>query len=345
MKCTLTSKCRTKTDGTEKKESKRFLQIADHAYDFKNYPRDTENDTSDIVDLGEFVVSDVEQPAWDGVELPNLPYELSEETGGFWYTTIVHGLSEAGGSDAPDATINLVSCNDGNIYMQEDITTQALDEYRTCASLWGGFDDAILSDPNGGFLYYYGNTMSAVGVSRVRTAYAQEVPDTAVMVLLAPFYYDDANEDASLLAAFDSEDNMFLPVVCTYNESPSAKIYLVKDLEEGISMLKSPDLKYSVTNGDVAECELLPLTWGADVSKDVEPSWMSVDEEVDFEEADFGVEIEFDDEDFADGEWIVDDEADADASAEAGAGTDDADPENLLEVFEEPMFDEDEYFK
>lgn len=75
-----------------------------------------------------------------------------------------------------------MSCNDGNIYLQENKTTNALDEYNTCTSLWGGFEDAILSDPNGGFLYYYNNTMSKTGVSRVRSAYAQEVPDTAVMV-------------------------------------------------------------------------------------------------------------------------------------------------------------------
>jgi hypothetical protein len=65
--------------------------------------------------------------------------------------------------------------------MQENKTTNSFEEYRTCASLWGGYDDAIFTDPNGGLLYYQ-NSMSKVGVSRARTAYAQEVPDTASMV-------------------------------------------------------------------------------------------------------------------------------------------------------------------
>jgi hypothetical protein len=29
------------------------------------------------------------------------------------------------------------------------------------------------------------------------------------------FYYDEFKEDASILIAFDSDDNTFLPVVCT----------------------------------------------------------------------------------------------------------------------------------
>jgi hypothetical protein len=125
-------------------------------------------------------VSDVDEPLWDGVDLPNLSYGLDDEAEGFWYTTVVYG--HAGEDPALDAAVNLVSCNDGNVYLQENKTTNALDEYKTCASLWGGYEDAILTDPNGGFLYYYHNTMSKVGVSRMRAAYAQEVPDTASMM-------------------------------------------------------------------------------------------------------------------------------------------------------------------
>jgi hypothetical protein len=166
-------------NGTEKPKSKRFL-VDDHTYDFKNYPRDGTNDTSAMVNLAEFVVPDVEEPSWDGVDIPNLSYELGDDFEGFWYTTVIYGH---GGQDPSlDAAVNLVACNDGNLYMQENKTTNSLNEYKTCGSLWGGYDDAIFTDPNGGFLYYYQNSMSKVGVSRARTAYAQEVPDTASMV-------------------------------------------------------------------------------------------------------------------------------------------------------------------
>lgn len=133
-----------------------------------------------MVDLAKYVVSDVDNASWDGPEIPILSYELEDEEEGFWYSTII--LGHGGDKTSIDQAINLVSCNDGNLYMQENKTTNALDEYKTCGSLWGGFEDAILSNPNGGFLYYYGNAMNKVGVSRIRSTYAQEVPDTAVMV-------------------------------------------------------------------------------------------------------------------------------------------------------------------
>jgi hypothetical protein len=124
---------------------------------------------------------------------------------------------------------------------------------------------------------------------------------------------------------------MFLPVVCTYSDSTSAKIYLVKDLDEGIAMLKSSDLKYTVTNGDVAECAFLPLTWGADVNA-TEPDWATYEDSdwLDQEDA-FAEDIEFGEEAFKDGTWddqIVDD-----------------DEEPWFDEFEELMFDDDVYFE
>jgi hypothetical protein len=122
------------------------------------------------------------------------------------------------------------------------------------------------------------------------------------------------------------DDNMFLPVVCTYSDSPSAKIYLVEDLVKGIEMLKSGDLKYSVANGDVSNCALLPLTWGADTTA-TESDWASLgDVEI---AAEFEEDIEFGEEDFKDGEL-----------ADTGLEEDE-----WYDEFDELMFDEDEYFE
>ncbi|CAO2651386.1 Nn.00g039560.m01.CDS01 [Neocucurbitaria sp. VM-36] len=315
-----------KTNGTEKKE-KRFL-IDDHEYNLHNYPRDGLNDTTnstELVDLTQYVVSTVDEPLWDGPDIPNYSYNLGDDlVDGYWYTTVVYSENGKG-----DDNYVLVACNDGNIYMQENATTNGLEWYKTCTSLWGGFDDAILSDPNGRFLYYYNNTMSRTGVSRVRAANPQEVPDTAVMVILAPFYYDDANPDASVLAAFDNDDNIFFPVVCTYSSSSSAKIYLVSDIEAGISTLKSPAVKFSITNGDVSECAFLPLTWGADTDA-TEPEWGFYDVDDYLDEVDaFIAEIEFDETAFNDGDWIDE--------------LDDDELEAWFEEFEELMWDDDEY--
>jgi hypothetical protein len=40
----------------------------------------------------------------------------------------------------------------------------------------------VVSTPNGALLHYYNNTMSKVGVSRLRTAPADEIPETSSYV-------------------------------------------------------------------------------------------------------------------------------------------------------------------
>lgn len=137
-------------------------------------------------------------------------------------------------------------------------------------------------------------------------------------------YYDEANKDASVLAAFDENENMFLPVVCTYTDSKSAKIYLVKDLDEGISKLKSADLKYTVTNGDVADCKFLPLTSGADMTA-TESTWAGL---ADTDATAFEEDIEFDESAFENGAFIEEVEQD----------------DEWYNEFDELMFDADVYF-
>lgn len=167
-----------------------------------------------------------------------------------------------------------------------------LNFYQTCSTLWAGYDDTIVSTPDGAVLHYYNNTMSAVGVSRLRTAPSDEIPETSIYVYvttcnpakpstnvhhsaLTPFAYSD---DATVLAAFDLNNNMFFPVVCTYkNSTQGAKIYLVnEDIEAGIAMLKSPDVAYSITNGAVKDCQMLFLA----ISARPEDSWFADDSAV-----------------------------------------------------------------
>ncbi|KAF2844694.1 hypothetical protein T440DRAFT_484001 [Plenodomus tracheiphilus IPT5] len=113
---------------------------------------------------------------------------------------------------------------------------------------------------------------------------------------------------------------MFLPVVCTYSDATSAKIYPVEDVEKGIKPLRSPDLKYTVTNGDVADCTFLPLTWGADTNA-TEPGWPFYDK-IDFLSDVTALEehIEFDDTAFKDGAWIDIEDEDPEVWFEEVAG-------------------------
>lgn len=167
----------------QKTTTRRSIDLPE--YNLHNYPRDGLDGTStngtlsndtDIVDLTHYVVSDIAQPVWEGVDAASHSFNLGGELDDYWYTTVVYA--------GPDVDLAkrelLVTCNDGNIYMQQDDAN--LDWYQTCSSLWGSYKKAVLSSGNAGVLYYYHNTMDKTGVSRVRVADAGEVPDTAAMV-------------------------------------------------------------------------------------------------------------------------------------------------------------------
>tara|TARA_R110002003_G_scaffold152_3_gene13609 strand:- start:25401 stop:25871 length:471 start_codon:yes stop_codon:yes gene_type:complete len=84
-------------------------------------------------------------------------------------------------------------------------------------------------------------------------------------------------DNSSILAAFDTNDNIFFPVVCTYAGDQGAKIYLVnEDIEAGINLLKSSDLVYSVTNGQVQDCQVLFLG----ISERPDDTWSGYDPDV-----------------------------------------------------------------
>lgn len=102
-----------------------------------------------------------------------------------------------------------------------------------------------------------------------------------------------------MLAAIDPYDNLFFPVVCTYtNTSQGAKIYLVdSDVEAGIAMLKSPDISYSITNGEVKDCQVLFL----ELTDRTEGAWSDYDDDTDSIYENDPLELEFDESFLIDG--------------------------------------------
>ncbi|KAF2820090.1 hypothetical protein CC86DRAFT_412555 [Ophiobolus disseminans] len=225
----------------------------------------TLNSSVPTFDLTDFVLGTVDELEYTEYYSPEVPYSYMVD-GDYWIGTVE--LLESGGK------LFFSSCNDGNVYMQTMETYyDDLKYYQSCTTLWAGSGDVIVTTPNGAFLHYYNNTMSTVGVSRLRTTMVDEIPDTSVYVAMTPFEYDT---NATILAALDLTGNIFFPVVCTYEDGQSARIFLVnKDIDDGIAMLKSPDVSYSVTNGKVKDCQLLFLG----ISERPEDSWVSYDSE------------------------------------------------------------------
>ncbi|KAI3538538.1 hypothetical protein CSPX01_09466 [Colletotrichum filicis] len=253
-----------KTDGTSKgklglHDDKRSLPST--PYNRYEYRRDANNvsvptnsttNSTQLADLTKYVVEEIEYLGFNGTDLAAIPYDLDEAAfDGYWFSTLAL---------ESDNSYVLAACSDGNVYLQKNTTQNELPYYITCNTLWAGYGEAALSTPTGEVLHYYNNTMDKLGVSRLRSGDEANLPGTSVYVALTPFYYDDNDSTASILAAIDPEDNIFFPAVCTYKGDQTAKIYLVgEDVDAGLEMLKSPDLTYTVTNGEVDECYLLFL--------------------------------------------------------------------------------------
>uniref|UniRef100_A0A8H7TMR9 DUF7029 domain-containing protein n=1 Tax=Bionectria ochroleuca TaxID=29856 RepID=A0A8H7TMR9_BIOOC len=273
-------------------------------------------------DLTEYVVEETDQVDFNKATIIDTPYKLSdEEFECFWFSTISV-------NDDNDHSYVLAACNDGNVYIQKNSTVNDLPWYMTCTTLWAGLDETVLQSPGGGMLHYYNNTMSVVGVSRLRFTDEDTVPGGSVYVGLVPFYYGDEDGDnagPSMLAAVDQDDNLFFPAICTYKDGQGAKIYLIgEDTEAGLAILESPDVKYSITNGDVDKCNLLLLS----VTTPIDGAWSEYDDDVEakykadpleygFDESLFGQDnlldlpdtlLDSDDERLADLDHVWDDE-------------------------------------
>jgi hypothetical protein len=179
--------------------------------------------------------------------LPNRPYN---DTNGYEYSLLVD----------PDATIMVVSCSNGNLY---PFSVNGSDN-PSCSEMWATHSDVLVADGSQRLAHYYNNTMSVLGVSRLRVEDEADIPTGGVVVGFAPYSYDGNYDDGSYFyLAVDPHGAVFYLMACQY-EDPSlgAKIFLARDPDEGAALLKSEDVQYTVTGGKVTDCSPLMLMEG-----------------------------------------------------------------------------------
>lgn len=105
-------------------------------------------------------------------------------------------------------------------------------------------------------LHYFNNTMALLGISRLRIGDESDVPEGGILVAWAPNGRDD---DGRMYLAVDTNDKVFYPVVCNYENVAGAKVFLAEDPDRGVQILKNKDIQYSITGGMVKECSPLQL--------------------------------------------------------------------------------------
>jgi hypothetical protein len=186
--------------------------------------------------------------------LSNRPYNSSS---GYEYNVLT----------VPDGSANFLTCGDGAVYALAPDSSQAA----LCSAMWATRDDTLVADGADRLLHYYANTMSAVGVSRLRVSDEETVPQSAMLVALAPYYGANSDDPSSgvedlgdatdyYFVAVDADDNIFYPIICAYSDGSSPpKLFLAADPVAGVAMLQSPDVEFSITGGVVSACAALNL--------------------------------------------------------------------------------------
>jgi hypothetical protein len=157
----------------------------------------------------------------------------------------------------PSGNTIVVSCSDGNLY---PVSASGTDN-KACSELWASDEDIVIYDGSSKLMHYYSNTMNALGVSRLRVDSDEEVPMGSVVVAWVP-RYDSPDSDNYLYLAVDPEYNAFWPIVCDYADGRASKIFLARNPSDGIALLMSEELIYSVTGGRVSKCQVISLNQG-----------------------------------------------------------------------------------
>jgi hypothetical protein len=163
----------------------------------------------------------------------------------------------------------LTSCADENIYLA-DIALNGTLQQRSCAINWQEVDGSVIADGLDRILHYYNNTMSKLGVSRLRISNEKDIPLESVYVNLFGFNDDTDVRDADMndngpdaevfFLAYDEDDNTLYPIACSFEDAGmGSKLFLAKDPEAGAKLLASEDLIPIVTGGRVTECHPIDI--------------------------------------------------------------------------------------
>ena len=119
----------------------------------------------------------------------------------------------------------------------------------------------MIGDDSDNYLHYHPDVIAAYNVSRLRLSDETAIPKTADIVGLAPVDYDDnSSATPNVYAVIDTMGNVFVTITCDI-EGEDSKVFLARDAEEGVKVLRGQKLRYTVTGGVVTDCYYLP--WAA----------------------------------------------------------------------------------
>lgn len=176
------------------------------------------------------------------------------------------------------ANYQLHSCADGNLHLFA--ISDTIPDYE-CGS---GFtmvtaDGTIMADAMARVPIYYPDEMEQLGFSRFRIVDDRSIPKGSKEIVLIPDETEMETGDKATLyypMTPDSGDGItFYPIVCKYVDEQPDKLFLAADAENAITALLNPDLRATLTGGEIAECWNMPMIRGAGSKAAGESDWLS----------------------------------------------------------------------
>ncbi|PNS17186.1 UPF0518 protein [Sphaceloma murrayae] len=194
------------------------------------------------------------------------------------YNTTTNGGTEYTMLVDSSRSLFLMSCPDGNLYLRERTSAEVSGSAdKTCSNLFQSTSSGVVGDGNSQLIHYYQDTMSALGVSRLRVHRNSQMPKQSEFVVLTPNFIgddsttltpdadvnDNAKGQTPYYFAKDKDGNQFNLAVCSF-ENPSlfpAKLFLMSgDVDEGLTKLQSEEVRATVTGGVTTGCWFMALT-------------------------------------------------------------------------------------
>lgn len=245
----------------------------------------------ELIDVTDSVLGDI-TVSYPFQEVPSVAYNTTD---GYQFVPLVD----------PTASVALVACSDANVYA----VNSASENLEFCSKIWSVYSGLLVGDAAGRILHFYRNTMSKVGVSRLRVSDGRDFPKEGVPVVFATSKSGSSGSanggstspppqnsttpgaggnstgvgtayGAPMFVAADPDLNFYYPVVCTYTTNTPPRLFVVADPVAGVSILQTSDIVYSITGGFVDTCAVMPIVQGK-YAGEVENESGEYDDEID----------------------------------------------------------------
>ncbi|KAH8654601.1 hypothetical protein BGZ60DRAFT_568402 [Tricladium varicosporioides] len=170
--------------------------------------------------------------------------------------TVSAGVTSKKQIQTADGTIGLHYADNGNLYALPQGNGTIVD----MSTIWfTTTNDSVLTGDAGGRIFHgYTDTLSNVGISRLRLSRLDHVPKTAVALSFQPTA-TTVDDTQGALMIVDAARNAYYPVVCTFGDQDFPKVFIVKESVEGVKRLMDEAYISTITGVKPDACGVIPL--------------------------------------------------------------------------------------